>query len=125
MHTALSVAVELETDVFNWFRSARHIHQTAVPVIHSKNTDEIVFNDICKNIIAWGSVTPSPTVQANRRKLYIKHKEGGCQNQKLRVTKEIFASFIFANMSNQNLPNFIRDANEEDIDLGDVINGNN
>ena len=42
----------------------------------------------------------------------------------MRVTKEKFASFIFANMSNQNLPNFIRDANEADIDLGYVMNEN-
>ena len=34
-------------------------------------------------------------------------------------------SFIFANMSNQNLPNFVRDVDEADIDLEDFINGNN
>ena len=120
----MSVALELDTDVFNWFWSARHIHQTTVPIIHLENTDEIVFNDICRNIMAWGSGTVSSTVQSNRRKFYIKHKGDGWQNRNLRVTKQRFASFIIANMSNQNLPNFIRDANEADIDLGDVINGN-
>ena len=73
----LSVAVELDTDIFNWIWSARYIHQTAVPVIRFKSTNEIVFNDICRNIMAWGSATPSPTVQSNRRKFYIKHKRGG------------------------------------------------
>ena len=43
LHTALGIAVELKTDIFNWFRSARHIHQIAVPVIHNKMKDVISF----------------------------------------------------------------------------------
>ena len=77
LHTALSVAAEFDTYIFNWFQSTRHIHQTAVPVIYFETTDEIVFNDDYRNIMAWGSDTTSPTIQENQRKFYTKHEGGG------------------------------------------------
>ena len=121
LHTALSVAVELDTDIFNWFWSARHIHQTAVPIIHFERTDHIVFNDNCRNILAWGGGTTSRTTQSNRRQFYIKHRGEGWNNLNLRVTTQRFTRFIIENLRNPQMPNFLRDANAADIDLEDII----
>ena len=59
-----NIAVEFDTYIFNWFRSAIHIHQTEVTVIHLEVTDEFLFHENETNIIILGNETTPPTTQA-------------------------------------------------------------
>ena len=75
LHATLFTVWKLDTHIFDLFCSVRHIHQTAVPVIHLEVTCEIMFNDNDRNIMAQRSGTISPTTQAKRCQFYIKHNE--------------------------------------------------
>ena len=115
LHTALGIAVELKTDIFNWFRSARHIHQTAVPVIYNEKTDVISFQNSEWNILAWGSGTISSTTQKKRRKFYIQNKGIGWDLPNLRVTQELFRNFFIDIQTRPNGDDLVARANELEL----------
>ncbi len=115
LHTALGIAVELKTDIFNWFRSARHIHQTAVPVIHNKMSDVISFQNSNWNILAWGSGTISSTTRSKRRKFYIGNKGLGWDRPNLRVTQPLFTDFMNQIQTREDGDELVARANELEL----------
>lgn len=73
LHTALGIAVWLESDVYHWFRGGQHRHQTAVSVLWERSNDTISFNDPNFQILAWGEGATNNANQGRRREFYLRH----------------------------------------------------
>ena len=72
LHTALGVAVRLESDIYHWFCGGLHRHQTAISVLWDREKDTVSFNDPEFQILAWGNGPPKKK-QSQRREFYIRH----------------------------------------------------
>lgn len=92
VHTALGIAVSLESDIYHWFRAGQHRHQTALSVIWDKSLDTITFNDSSFQILAWGSGSGGSTKSGKRREFYLRHFENVA-----RVTQPLFLRMVNAN----------------------------
>ena len=73
LHTALGVAVRLESDIYHWFLGGQHRHQTAVSVLWDVKKDTVSFNDPEFQILAWGNGPSADTKQSQRREFYNRH----------------------------------------------------
>lgn len=96
LHPSISIAVQLATDIFHWFRAARHSHHTSVPVLFNKETETIRFHDEDVMILAWGGGgSEARTQQAKRRRFYLANQGPGWQNPGgLRVTAWRFRALL-------------------------------
>ncbi|GFH61168.1 predicted protein [Chaetoceros tenuissimus] len=67
LHPSIGVAVRLVSNIFHWFRAARHTHHTSVPVLFCKEKQIITFNDSCMG--RWWIRSQNPALRIVRKSL--------------------------------------------------------